>query len=64
MRHGVDLRGVGPGQPRADLPPAFFESTNGLGLLVAPSTVVIPAAVDTAGALVDAGDAEEGVGLS
>ena len=58
------VRGVGAGEPRADLPPTFFESTNGLGLLVAPSTVVIPAAVDTAGALVDAGDAEEGVRLS
>ena len=41
------------------MPPALLKSTNGLGLLVAPSTVVVPAAIDTAGALVDAGDAEE-----
>ena len=64
MRHDVDRRGVGAGQPRADLAPAFFKSTNGFGLLVAPSGIVVPAAIDTAGALVDAGDAEEGVRLS
>ena len=58
MRHDVDRRGVGPGEPRADLAPALLKSTNGLGLLVAPSGIVVPAAVLTAGALVDTGDAE------
>ena len=64
MGHDVDLRGVGAGQPRTYLPPTFFKSTNGLGLPVAPSGVIMPAAVDAAGALVDAGDAEERVRLS
>ena len=64
MRHDVDRRGVGAGQPRADLAPALLERARRLGLPVAPPGVIVPAAIDTAGALVDAGDAEEGVRLS
>ena len=60
----VDLCRVGAGQPRADLAPALLEGARRLGLPVAPPLVVVPASINTAGALVDAGDAEEGVRLS